>query len=50
MVKLSKDAKARVKMSTVADRKSVKASARKLFEYGLISRKRALAIKKETDK
>jgi len=49
-MKLSKNARARIKMATVSDRKSVKASARKLFEYGLISSKRALAIKRATDR
>ena len=49
-MKLSKNARARLKMATASDRKKVKASARTLFEYSLISSKRALAIKRASDR
>tara|TARA_Y100000310_G_scaffold173775_1_gene173907 strand:+ start:764 stop:913 length:150 start_codon:yes stop_codon:yes gene_type:complete len=49
-MKLSKIAKAKFKMATQSDKKSVSASARKLFDYNCISRKRALAITKEANK
>lgn len=49
-MKLSKIAKARLKLATQSDKKSVQASARKLFDYNLISRKRVLAIVKEAKK
>ena len=49
-MRLSKNARARLNMATSTDRKKVKASARTLFEYSLISAKRALAIKRASDK
>ena len=49
-MRLSKNARARLKMATSTDRKKVKAAARTLFEYSLISSKRALAIKRASDK
>jgi len=45
-MRLSKNARARLKMATSTDRKKVQAAARTLFEYSLISGKRALAIKR----
>jgi len=45
-MRLSKQARARLKMATASDRKKVHAAARTLFEYSLISSKRALAIKR----
>jgi len=49
-MRLSKNARDRLKMATASDRKKVKASARTLHEYSLISGKRALAIKRATDR
>ncbi len=43
-MKLSKTARAKLRLSTVSERKGVVASARKLLDFGLISSKRAELI------
>tara|TARA_Y100001963_G_C6746640_1_gene431955 strand:+ start:183 stop:329 length:147 start_codon:yes stop_codon:yes gene_type:complete len=43
-MKLSKHARARLKLMTSAEKKQIVASARKLFDFGIISAKRAEMI------
>jgi len=43
-MKLSKNARARLKLMTSAEKKTIVSSARKLFDFGLISAKRAELI------
>ena len=43
-MKLSKNSRARLKLMTSAEKKTIVASARKLFDFGLITAKRAEMI------
>jgi hypothetical protein len=43
-MKISKNARARLKLMTSAEKKTVVASARKLFDFGIISAKKAELI------
>ena len=43
-MKLSKNSRARLKLMTSAEKKTVVASARKLFDFGVISSKKAEMI------
>lgn len=43
-MKLSKNARARLKLMTAAEKKQIVAAARKLFDFGIISAKRAEMI------
>jgi len=43
-MKLSKNSRARLKLMTSAEKKTVVASARKLFDFGILSAKKAEMI------